>query len=445
MSAAPREQWASRLGFLLAAVGSAVGLGNMWRFSYLTAENGGAAFLALYVLMTVFVGLPVLLAEFAIGRGAGKSPAAALEHFGGPAWRPLGLLFVASGFLILAYYSVIAGWTLRYSVEAVLWGLPENASQHFSHVTAGYAPVVWHVLFMAITIGIVSGGVKGGIERASVVLMPLLFLIVVALAIYAATLDGAGPGYVYYLQVDFEKARSLKVLAAAAGQAFFSLSLGMGAMLTYASYLSREENLPFESVFVAAADFGVAFVAGLVVFPLLFALGLQQEFGDSTLGALFITLPHAFAEMGGAGRIVGSLFLVALVVGALTSAISLLEVVVATAIDAFDWTRGNAALVLGAAITLLGIPAALSLDVLGLMDQVAGNVFLLAGGLGLAVYVGWVMPDPIGEVRAGAGAQWWFGVWRWLMRWVVPVVLFAILALVTIPDTVDAIRTTLGG
>jgi NSS family neurotransmitter:Na+ symporter len=445
MSQAPREQWASRLGFLLAAVGSAVGLGNMWRFSYLTAENGGAAFLLLYVLMTAAVGLPVLLAEFAIGRGAGKSPAAALEHFGGRVWRPLGLLFVASGFLILAYYSVIAGWTLRYAAEGTLWGFSEDAGAHFSHVTAGGAPLVWHLFFMAITIGVVSGGVKGGIERTSIVLMPLLFLIVVGLAVYAATLDGAETGYVYYLKVDVNEILSLSVLADAAGQAFFSLSLGMGAMLTYASYLSRDENLPAEALFVVTADFAVAFVAGLVVFPLLFALGLQQEVGGSTVGALFITLPHAFAEMGPAGRIVGVSFFVALVVGALTSAISLLEVVVATAMDSWGWSRANAALVLGSAIALLGVPAALSLDVLGLMDQIAGNVFLLAGGLGLAVYVGWVMPNPIAEVRAGTGAAGWLGPWRTLMRWVAPVVLLAILVLVTVPDTVAAVRTALGG
>jgi NSS family neurotransmitter:Na+ symporter len=445
MSAQPREQWASRLGFTLAAVGSAVGLGNMWRFSYLTAENGGAAFLLLYVAMTALVGLPVLLAEFAIGRGAKKSPAAALEHFGGAPWRPLGMLFVASGFLILAYYGVIAGWTLRYGLEGLLWGFPLDAAERFAHVTTGGAPVVWHLVFMTVTVGVVSGGVKRGIERTSLVLMPLLFLIVLGLAVYAATLDGAGAGYRYYLQADLREVLSLHVLADAAGQAFFSLSLGMGAMLTYASYLSREENLPAESVFVAVADFGVAFVAGLVVFPLLFALGLEQDVSGSTVGALFITLPHAFAEMGIAGWIVGVLFFVALVVGALTSAISLLEVVVSTAIDAFGWGRGNAALALGGAIALLGVPAAMSLDVLDLMDKIAGNVFLLAGGLALAVFVGWVMPDPVAEIRPGAGTATWFGLWRSLMRWVAPPVLLAILALVTIPDTLAALRAAMAG
>ena len=445
MSTQPREQWSSRLGFVLAAVGSAVGLGNMWRFSYLTAENGGAAFLLLYVVMTALVGLPILLAEFAIGRGAGKSPIAALEHFGGRRWRPLGMLFVASGFLILAYYSVIAGWSLRYTLEAMTRGFPSDAGAYFETVTSGLAPVLWHLLFMACTVGVVSGGVSRGIERTALVLMPLLFVIVIGLAVYAATLPGASAGYVYYLQVDLSELLSLKVLADAAGQAFFSLSLGMGAMLTYASYLSRQENLPNESVYVAATDFAVAFVAGLVVFPLVFVLGLQEEVSGSTVGALFITLPSVFAGLGGAGTVVGVLFFATLVVGALTSAISLLEVVVASAIDTLGWQRRRASFVFGSAIALLGVPAALSLDVLGLMDQIAGNVFLLAGGLGLGVFVGWVMPDPVAEVRAGAEHVRWFFLWRGLLRAAVPLILTAILLGATIPDTVAAVRETFGG
>jgi NSS family neurotransmitter:Na+ symporter len=412
----------------------------MWRFSYLTAENGGAAFLLLYLMMTALVGLPLLLAEFTIGRGAAKSPVAALEHFGGRVWRPLGMLFVASGFLILAYYSVIAGWTVRYALEAGLWGFGADAAEHFAHVSTGFEPVVWHLLFMALTIGVVSGGIKGGIERASLVLMPLLFVIVAGLAVYAATLPGASAGYAYYLQVDWSE-MEWHVLADAAGQAFFSLSLGMGAMLTYASYLSGRDNLPNESMWVAGTDFAVAFVAGLVVFPLIFVLGLQEQVGGSTLGALFITLPSVFAAMGSAGTVVGVLFFVALVVGALTSAISLLEVVVSSAMDTVGWERRSAALLLGAAITVLGVPAALSTDVLGLMDQIAGNVFLLAGGLGLSLFVGWTMTDPVAEVRPGAEGVRWFFLWRILLRFVVPIVVAVILFGVTIPDTLAALRS----
>lgn len=185
-----RESWSSTLGFTLAAVGSAVGLGNMWRFSYMAAENGGAAFVVLYVAMTALVGVPVMLAELSLGRGAGRSPIQALVHFGGARWRPLGGLFVLTGFLILAYYSVIAGWTLRYAVEALVVGFPADAGAHFGAVASGLPALLWHLVFMAFTVLVVSGGVSAGIERAAMVLMPLLGLLVIGLAIYAATLPG---------------------------------------------------------------------------------------------------------------------------------------------------------------------------------------------------------------------------------------------------------------
>ncbi|MEN8183297.1 MAG: sodium-dependent transporter [Myxococcota bacterium] len=444
MEQAPREQWASSLGFTLAAIGSAVGLGNMWRFSYLAAENGGAAFVVLYLAFTAFVGLPVMLAEFTVGRGAGRSPVSALAHFGGSRWRWLGALFVASGFLILAYYSVIAGWTLRYALLALFGGLAADAGAAFGEIATGSSAVGFHLVFMAATVAVVMGGIRGGIERAALVLMPALFVIVLGLALYAATLDGARAGYTAYLSVDLAAITNPAVLRDAAGQAFFSLSLGMGAMLTFASYLSHQHHLPDESLVIAFSDFAVAFVAGLVVFPLLFALGLQQEVGESTVGALFITLPQAFAEMGGAGRVVGALFFVALAVGALTSAISLLEVVVASAIDSLGWTRRRAACLLGGAIALLGVPAALDLEVLGTMDQLAGNLFLIAGGLSLSLFVGWRMEDPLGEVSRGAEGVRWFFLWRSLLRWVVPAFL-AVVLVFSARDSFELLRDLLQG
>jgi NSS family neurotransmitter:Na+ symporter len=444
MSGATREHWGSRLGFVMAAVGSAVGLGNMWRFSYLTAEHGGAAFVLLYLAMTAVVGLPLMLAELAVGRGAARSPVQALAHFGGPAWRPLGWLFVASGFLILAYYSVIAGWTLRYALLGIAGGFAGDAAARFGELATGLDAVAWHALFMALTIGVVAGGVKGGIERANLVLMPLLFVILVGLALYAASLDGASRGYRYYLlRTDFAEVLSISVLCQAAGQAFFSLSLGMGAMLTYASYLDREHHLPNESLQIVGSDFTIAFVAGLVVFPLIFALGLEGAVGDSTIGALFITLPTAFAGMGGAGRVAGILFFLALLVGALTSAISLLEQVVATAMDVLGWPRRRAAVRLGVAIGVLGVPAALHLGVLGLMDQLAGNVFLVVGALALCIFVGWVMEDPVAEVRVGAPGIRWFFLWRGLLRFVAPPVL-AVVLVYSARDLLGAIAALLG-
>ena len=434
MATAPREHWSSRTGFVLAAIGSAVGLGNMWRFSYLAAENGGAAFVLLYLLVTLVVGIPVLLAELVIGRGAQQSPIRALAHFGGRAWRPLGFVFVAAGFLILSYYAVIAGWTVRYALMVLTEGFGNDVAERFGEISVGWDAFAYHLAFMAFTVFVVAGGIKGGIERTALVLMPTLFAIVVGLALYAASLPGAGPGYAYYLSFDLEELMHWSVLKDAAGQAFFSLSLGMGAMLTFASYLKRDEHLPNASLTIGFADVGVAFVAGLVVFPLLFALGLEEQVGGSTVGALFITLPQAFAEMGAIGRAVGTLFFAALVVGALTSAISLLEVVVSSAIDGLGWPRRRAAWVAGAAIALLGAPSAWSTDVLGLVDQVANNFFLLGGGLGLAIFVGWIMSDPIAEAAGGTEGIGWFPLWRWLLRIAVPVFLVFVLSY-AVPET----------
>jgi NSS family neurotransmitter:Na+ symporter len=427
MATAPREQWNSRVGFVAAAVGSAVGLGNMWRFSYLTAEKGGAAFVILYLLFTAAVGLPVLLAELTLGRGSRKSPIQALAHYGGPRWKPLGFLFVATGFLILSYYSVIAGWTLRYAGETLIIGLPADPGARFGEISEGFGAFLFHLAFMGLTMGIVAGGVTKGIERVSVVAMPTLFVLVCGIALYAATLDGAGAGYRYYLNADFTNAFSMDVVVAAAGQAFFSLSLGMGAMLTFASYLPRSSNLPSESLIIASADFGVAFVAGLMVFPIIFALGLSGDISGSTLGALFVALPKAFSSMGGIGRFIGLLFFLTLVVGALTSAISLLEVVVSASVDGLGWSRRKSVVVMGLLIAALGAASAWNLGVLDVMDQIANNIFLLGGGLALSILVGWVMHDPVAEVSEGAGAVRWFFAWRQLLRFVVPAVLIVVL------------------
>ncbi len=439
MAGDPREQWTSRNGFVLAAIGSAVGLGNMWRFSYLAAENGGAAFVILYLVITLVVGLPVLLAELVLGRGSQKSPIQALTHYGGSRWKPLGMVFVSAGFLILSYYTVIAGWTLRYGLAAIASGFDPNAAERFGEVASGWDAFGYHVAFMALTVFVVVGGVSRGIERTSLLLMPMLFALVVGLALYAATLDGASAGYAYYLGADFSKLLSLDALKDATGQAFFSLSLGMGAMLTFASYLGRDANLPRAAAIIAGADIAIAFVAGLVVFPMIFALNLSSDVGGSTVGALFITLPKAFAEMGVVGRGVGILFFAALIVGALTSAISLLEVVVSSAIDSLGWSRRPAGILLGIAITALGAPSAWSTEILGAADQVANNILLLGGGLALSIFVGWVMAGPIEEASEGAAGVTWFGSWRNLLRYAVPAFLFFVLVYDAIPSTLRTI------
>ncbi len=427
-SSAPREQWQSRWGFILAAVGSAVGLGNMWRFSYLTAENGGAGFVVLYLIFTVLLGLPVMLAELTIGRGARSGPIAALEHYGGRSWRWLGAVFVAAGFLILSYYGVIGGWTLRYAFEAFTIGFADDPGAHFAVISEGHGSFAMQVTFMALTIAVVSGGIGAGIERVARIAMPALFFIMLGIVVYAATLDGASEGYAYYLNFDLAKAMDLDVVVAAAGQAFFSLSLGMGAILTFASYLPKDSDLANETIVISFADFGVAFMAGLMVFPLIFALGMQAEITGGTIGALFVALPKAFASMGAIGRLVGGAFFVALVVGALTSAISLLEVIVSASMDAFGWERRKSALLGGGAVTFMGIASAYDIDVLGAADTIATNLFLVGGGLGISIFVGWVMKDPIAEASGGGASSPALGVWRVLLRFVVPLALIGILA-----------------
>jgi len=442
-----RELWGTRWGFVLAAVGSAVGLGNMWRFSYVAAEGGGAAFVLLYIVMVVLIGIPLMLCELTIGRGTHLSPIGALRLLGGKAWVPLGGLFVLTGFLILSYYSVIAGWTVRYALEGITTGFPSDPGAHFEAISTGGSAIGFHLLFMVLTIGIVMVGVQKGIERAALVLMPTLFLIVVALALWALTLEGAGEGYAFYLRPDLGELLDGTVLRQAAAQAFFSLSLGMGAMLTFASYLSRDTDLNSEAVTISFADFLVAFTAGLVVFPVIFALGLQDQVSESTVGALFISLPGAFGAMGTVGRVVGILFFLALVVGALTSAISLLEVVASSIIDELGMMRRRAAIVMGVLIAGFGILSATSLDVLGLVDQVAGDLFLVIGAFFMAIFVGWIMKDAAGEELArGADERFrpLIPMILLLVRYVLPPVIGLVLFF-SIRDAWTAVAAFLGG
>ncbi|HSG47491.1 MAG TPA: sodium-dependent transporter [Longimicrobiales bacterium] len=423
-----RELWGTRVGFILAAVGSAVGLGNMWRFPYRVSEGGGAAFVVLYIALTLIMGIPLMLSEFSVGRRTRLSPIGAFKKEGGKRWGLVGFLGVLTGFLILSYYSVIAGWVVRYGIEGIIGGFSADPGAHFGEITTGFAPIFYHIMFMVVTITIVSVGVEKGIEKASLILMPVLFTIVLGLAVWAFTLPGSAEGYSFYLAPSFSELLNPTTLAEAAGQAFFSLSLGMGAMLTFASYLSRHENLNREATTIAFSDFGVAFVAGLVVFPVIAALGLQAQVGESTVGALFIALPGAFVEMGTVGRVVGVAFFFALTVGAVTSAVSLLEVVTASMIDEFKIHRKSAAIGAGILITLVGLVPAMSLDALGLIDRVT-EWFLALGALMVTLFVGWKMRNPQEEMLDGATGFFASIVPAILIfiRWVMPpIILFVV-------------------
>jgi neurotransmitter:Na+ symporter, NSS family len=336
---------------------------------------------------------------------------------------------------------------VRYAIEATLHGFDRSAAEHFGEVAAGGDAVAFHLGFMALTVLIVVGGVKGGIERASLLLMPLLFLIVVGLALWATTLPGAGTGYAVYLMPQLDELMSPSVWRAAVAQAFFSLSLGMGGMLTFASYLRRDQNLPESATVVAYTDFGVAFIAGLVVFPVIYSLGLQGAVGASTVGALFIALPGAFEAMGAAGRVVGIFFFVALALGALTSAISLLEVVTASVMEEMQLSRRKAAVATGATIAALGILPALDTDTLGLMDKIAGELLLVAGALALAILAGWRITGEVrDELLAGATPFWRRQVPRilFVLRWIVPPVV-AIVLLFSLRETVTTVAEYLAG
>jgi NSS family neurotransmitter:Na+ symporter len=383
-----REVFGTRLGFVLAAVGSAVGLGNIWRFPYQAAEGGGAAFVIAYLIMTFMIGVPIMLAEFAIGRRTRLSPVGALRRIGGQAWVPLGLLFVVTSLLILAYLSVITGWAIRYALDAAVFGFSAGAGDRFARISTGGPAIGFHLVSSTLTIGIVLLGVRRGIERASLLMMPTLVLLLIGLAIWASTLPNAAAGYGFYLAPSLAEVLDPAVLQGAAAQAFFSISVGMGIMITYASYYSREENLNREAAVIALADFSVAFIAGLVVFPIVFALGLSEEVGESAVGALFISLPEAFLRMGSVGRIVGTTFFMTLVVAAITSAVSLLEVV--------------ATLLAGCAAGLVGLAPAVSIAILGVMDQLVAELFTVLGVLGVAILAGWVMRAPEEELRLGA-------------------------------------------
>ncbi len=446
-----RSSWASRTGFILAAVGSAVGLGNMWRFSYVAAERGGAAFVLLYLLFVAFVGIPLMTSEMVVGRMAQESPVGALKRLGGPSWMPLGVLFVVSAVGILSYYSVVAGWTIRYMVDAMRGAIPVDTAGYFTAVGTGWQAVVALGAFLALTMLIVCRGVQRGLELTAVLLMPVLFILLAALAIWAWTLPGGGAGYLYYLKPQLEQLLDPFVISSAGGQAFFSLSLGMGALITYASYLRSSENLAVEAVTVSLADFSVAFVSGLIVFPIIFHFGIVDAIGlgggltDNTVGTLFIAVPAAVQGLGAFGDLIIALFFVMLFFAGLTSAISMLEVPVAAAIDSLKWSRAKAATVFGLVALALGIPSAFSLSFLNAMNKLIGDFFLVVGGLFTSLLIGYrILPQAKAELGRGLSSAVARDAWAVLLRYVIPPILIVV-AIGALMGALQAIGALLQG
>lgn len=432
--AVQRDGWKSRTGFIVAAAGSAVGLGNIWKFPYVAGQNGGAAFIIVYLAIIFTVGFSVLLAEQAIGRAAHRSPAAAFRTLKGGLWPIVGYIGVLTAFLILPFYSVVGGWTLSY-VGKTIAGASMDGAAFGGFIASGGLTIAFHALFMAITVTIVLGGVQGGIERYCRILMPTLLIILVILVIRAVTLPGAEKGIAFYMTPDFSKL-TLDSIHAALSQAFFSISVGMGVMITYGSYIAKTEKLPGDAAWIVGIDTSVALLAGLAILPAVFAFGMDPGQGP---GLTFVTLPAVFAQMPG-GYLFGALFFVMLSLAALTSAMSLLEVVVAHMKDEFGINRRPLVLTVGATMFLLGIPAALSFGVwknvlffgktvFDLMDFVATGILLPVGAIGISLFVGWAFWPKAGEELGGehSPAPKWAPVWRWMCAVVAPLLILWIL------------------
>ncbi len=471
-----REHWGSSLGFILAAAGSAVGLGNIWKFPYITGENGGGAFVLIYLVCIAAIGIPVMLCEITLGRHTERNPVGAFQQlsprvstsahllgagmilsaafmmaFQSYAWGAICLLLgffiffkgwvlvgfmgLASGFIILSFYSVVAGWTLAYMFQSVSGGLTEllanagdnaamaqAAETHFGEfVVNPFWQIGCHFLFMVLCVGIVVNGVQKGIERAAKILMPLLFLLLLVLIIRGVTLDGAQKGIQFLLNPDFGKLTPESVVVAL-GHAFFTLSLGMGAIITYGSYVDKRQNLFLSTLAIAGLDTLIALMAGLAIFPAVFALGFDAGAGP---GLIFQTIPAVFAKIPGTGLWL-TLFFFLIMVAALTSGISLLEVVTAYFIDERGWSRRSATIIFGALIFMLGSLVALSItgwenmqwlgnalkkafgsvppSLLDLFDVVSANWLLPLGGLFISLFVGWIWGtrNAVQEIRQGS-------------------------------------------
>ncbi len=428
-----REQWSTRTGFVLAAVGSAVGLGNIWRFPFVTGESGGAGFLLVYLLFILIVGLPAMLAEFVVGRHTERNPVGAFREIGRGVWKYVGWVFVVTTFVIMSYYSVIAGWTIRYTILGLEDGYaadPEAAGEQFGALAQGLEAMGFHALFLLAIVVIVGLGIRQGIELAVKVMVPAIIAILLLLTVWAATLGGAGEAYSYYLSPDFGElaANWTTVLPAAAGQAFFTLSLGFGIMITYASYLGEDRNLGKDGGIIIGFDTAIAFIVGLVVFPILFTAGVDP--GEPGVGAIFISLAAAFGELGGGG-VLGAIFFGTVVIAALSSAISLTEVVVSYAVDEHGADRFRVTALICGALFVLGLVPAYDIVLLELYDGLADGVLLVLGGLLVTAYVSWYWSkEAIDELGKGIGNLGTIGTyWIWLVRIPVVIVLIVSLAL----------------
>ena len=396
-----RGKFSGKLGFILAAAGSAVGLGNIWRFPYLVAEYGGGIFLLIYLILVISFGYTLMVTEIAIGRKTGLSPIGAFEKIS-KKFKFVGIFAVATVFLISTYYNVIGGWILKYCAVFLTGGAGDAMSPDFfgNYTSQSFAPLIWQMIFIAAISVVLIGGVKGGIEKISRILMPVLVVMSVIVAIYAMTLPGALEGVKYVFIPDFSKF-SFETVLAAMGQMFYSMSLAMGIMITYGSYLNKEENISRCVSRIEIFDTFIAICAGLMIIPAVFAFsGGNTEALNSGPSLLFITLPNVFGTMP-FGTVMGALFFILVLFAALTSAISILEVVTASLCDLTGMRRRNAAILVSVVSFVLGIPSSLGFgllsgvtildkDILTFIDYLANSIALPVVGLSTCILIGYV-------------------------------------------------------
>ena len=446
MAAVRKEQWKSGFGFVLAAAGSAVGLGNLWGFAYRASQGGGGSFVLLYLLIVGLICLPVLVAEMVLGRSTGSSPLLAPTKAAGKAWWPMGWMFIAASCGILAFYAVLMGWTGHTLVHALLVGLPENkqaADAFFASISGGNSALAGQGISLLLTALVVAAGVQAGIERLSRWALPLLLLLLIGLAIWASTLPGAGEGYrTFLLRWDGEELMNITTIRNAFSQAFFSIGTGIGSILAYSAYLNRKAPLPQEAMAVVGLDTAVGLLAGMLTFPVVISFNLTEVVSDSTIGAIFIALPTGLASIDGTGQVVAVLFFALAYLAAITSSVSLLEVPVSSLMDRLSWNRGKATWVSAAVIFVVGIPSSMSTEVLGTMDALFGGVLLIAGGLLIAVLMGWVVPNLFLEdlQQSDAASPLVRRVLMFCLQWISPVVIAAGLLI----STVDLLRNWFG-
>ncbi len=431
-----RDGFTSKFGIVAAAAGSAIGLGNIWRFPYMVGESGGGAFLLVYLSFVVLLGIPVMLSEFVIGRRAKKNAYGAIRSIAPGTWWPvIGIMGIVAAFVILAFYSTIAGWTLHYVYLSLINGFkghdPAALNDIFTQfMSSATMPVLWQMIFLVLTAVIILFGVRKGIEKYSKILMPFLLILLIALCIRSLTLPGSIAGLQFLFQPDFSKINS-GVLLSALGQAAFSLSIGMGALITYASYFPKDTNLTSTAFQVSIADVFIAVLAGIAIFPAVFALGMQP---DSGVGLIFMVLPNVFQQMTG-GYYIAIAFFILLSIAAITSSISIMEVVVAYLAEEFSFSRRKATLITMVAAAFVGVFCTLSWstfegvtiagkNIFDALDFVASNVLLPLGGLLIVIFVGWYMKQHQVKNELSNGGTLTlklFTVFSFIIRFIAPV------------------------